>query len=69
MPLKQQSLFPVKGSLQEATAHLKDSLPITDENELHALLMMYHNTLLEELNKYANKTVQKSRQGNRLLDR
>jgi hypothetical protein len=49
MPVKQHSLFPVKDSLYEATSTLKESLPITDENELHALLMMYHNTLLEAL--------------------
>lgn len=67
--LKQQSLFPVKDSLHEAIQYVKDALPITSENEVHALLMLYHNTLIQEIEKHGNQTVQESRQGNRLLDR
>lgn len=40
------SLFPTLGSPQEAIELAKSKLPITDPNELHSLLMIYHNSLL-----------------------
>lgn len=41
-----QSLFPRKDSLKEAVEYLNAQLPITNPNELHSALMLYHNTLL-----------------------
>lgn len=46
----QMSLFPVAESMEAATNHFRASLPIDNENELHSLLAMYHNTLLRGLN-------------------
>lgn len=39
-------LFGRKDSLEDAIEYIDAQLPITDSNKLHALLMMYHNTLL-----------------------
>lgn len=46
----QLSLFPVEPNLLEATNLIKSKLPIVDENELHSLLAIYHNTMLKEIN-------------------
>lgn len=43
------ALFPTLGSLQEVVDFAKSKLPVSDENEMFALLMTYHNTLLKEL--------------------
>jgi hypothetical protein len=43
-------LFPTLGSLQEAVDFAESRLPITDKNALFSLLMIYHNTLLKQLN-------------------
>jgi len=40
------NLFGRKDSLEEAIEYIDAQLPVTDSNKLHALLMMYHNTLL-----------------------
>lgn len=48
-PVKQIPLFPTADSLSEATAIFQSHLPITDENKLHALLMMYQNTMIQEM--------------------
>lgn len=47
-PLKPEvmSIFGRKDSLEEAIEYIDAQLPLTDSNKLHALLMMYHNTLL-----------------------
>ena len=42
-----QPVFPCKDSLQDAVDYIKGQLPITDSNTLYALLMLYHNTLLQ----------------------
>lgn len=42
-------LFPTLGSLEEAATLIQGQLPITDPNKLYALLMMYRNTLIQEL--------------------
>ena len=44
-------LFKTADSLDDAMSRIKASLPITSENEVHALVMMYHNSLLAELAK------------------
>lgn len=43
-------LFPTLGSLQEVVDLAESKLPITNKNEVIALLITYHNTLLKELN-------------------
>lgn len=48
------SLFPTLGSLNEVMALAESKLPITNTNELHALLFTYHNTLIQELQKGAH---------------
>ena len=40
-------LFPTLGSLQDVVHYGESKLPITDKNELFALLMTYHNTILK----------------------
>lgn len=50
-PVKQIPLFPTASSLSEATAIIHSHLPITDENKLQALLMMYQNTMIQEMEK------------------
>lgn len=46
----QMSLFPSMDSLDEVISLAESKLPITDKNELISLLMMYHNTLLNQIN-------------------
>lgn len=43
-----QTIYPEKDTLDEAAEFILDQLPITDPNEMYALLMTYHNTLLKE---------------------
>lgn len=43
---QQQSLFPTADSLEQIEAEAKAALPITDENELMALLHKHQNTIL-----------------------
>jgi hypothetical protein len=40
------NLFPVMGSLQDVVDYATSKLPVTDENEMKAILFTYHNTLL-----------------------
>ena len=44
-----QSLYPTHESLDSFVRLARESLPITDQNTLHSVLMTYHNTLLQEL--------------------
>ena len=44
---KPMSLYPTMGSLKEAQDLAESKLPVTDKNEMLALLMIYHNTLLK----------------------
>lgn len=46
----QMSLFPSMDSLDEVISLAESKLPITDKNELISLMMMYHNTLLNQIN-------------------
>lgn len=43
------TLFPTAGTLREVVDLGESRLPITNQNELFALLMVYHNTLLQEV--------------------
>ena len=45
------TLYPTLDSLLELIKGAENSLPITDRNTLFALLMTYHNTLLNQLEK------------------
>ena len=42
------TLFPTAGTLNEVVDLGESRLPITNQNELFALLMVYHNTLLKQ---------------------
>ncbi len=44
-------LFPTMGSLQEVIDLAEANLPITNKNDMTALLGAYHNTLLKEISK------------------
>lgn len=41
------TLFPTAGTLNEVVDLGESRLPITNQNELFSLLMVYHNTLLQ----------------------
>jgi len=44
-------LFPTMGALQDVIDLAESNLPITNKNDMLAILGAYHNTLLKELNK------------------
>ena len=44
-------LFPTLGSTKEAAQYAQAKLPTVPWNELQAVLLVYHNSLLAELNK------------------
>ena len=46
-PPKPQPVFPTMGSIQEVIDLAESRLPITDKNDMTALLAIYHNTLLK----------------------
>lgn len=46
-PPKPQPVFPTMGSIQEVIDLTESRLPITDKNDMTALLAIYHNTLLK----------------------
>lgn len=45
-----QTLFPTANSLNEVVELGNSRLPITNTNELLSLLLVYHNTLLKQVN-------------------
>ena len=45
------SLFNTANTLEEALNAIKQSLPIHQRNQILALVMVYHNTMLKELTK------------------
>lgn len=45
-----QPLYPTLGSMTEATQFIESQLPITRTNDIRALLMIYQNTLISQLN-------------------
>ncbi len=45
------SLFPTMDSLNDVVALAESKTPVVSKNEMYALLMTYHNTLLSELRK------------------
>lgn len=44
------TLYPTMDSLVEAVAYIEAQCPVDAPNKLFPLLMMYHNTLIKELN-------------------
>ena len=49
--LKHNPMYPTANSLDEALAEIKTRLPIENSIQLKAALMLYHNSLIKELNK------------------
>lgn len=58
MPLQQpdlkrhpayMNLYPAMPTVLDAIQHIEAQVPVTSQNEMFALLMMYHNTLLNSL--------------------
>ena len=49
--LKSNPMYPTANSLDEALAEIKSRLPIENSIQLKAAIMLYHNTLIKELNK------------------
>ena len=47
--MTQLSLFPTLHNTKEVVELIKSQLPITSEIQAHSMMMLYHNTLLEEL--------------------
>ena len=47
MPVQAAPLFPCMNSMADVEAFARACLPITDPNELHALLKVHQNTLLK----------------------
>ena len=50
------TLFPTMGSLSEVVDHAESSLPVDNANQMFAILMAYHNTLLKKLGIQPNAT-------------
>lgn len=46
-----KTLFTTLNTLQEVIELAESKLPITTKNELHTVLLTYHNTLLKQLEK------------------
>lgn len=42
-------VFPTLGNLQEVKDYAESKLPITNKNDMAAILYTYHNTLLKEI--------------------
>ena len=49
-----QSLFRTMDSLESVVEHGVNLFPTVDRNALYSLLMTYHNTLLDQIEKRAN---------------
>ena len=48
------SLYPTMDSLTEAIKYIESQVPLNTPNEVFSLLMVYHNTLLKQLNEKSN---------------
>ena len=49
--LNHNPMYSTANSLDEALAEIKTRLPIENSIQLKAAIMLYHNTLIKELNK------------------
>ena len=54
MSIKPNSVYPTMPSLDTVILKAYSELPITDKNQLYAIIMVYHNTLLEQLKEENN---------------
>ena len=45
------TLFPVCESLEEARAYAEARIPLEHKNDVFSVLMVYHNTLINQLEK------------------
>ncbi len=49
-PVIPMNIYPTLGSVQEVVELANSKLPVVSQNEMYALLMTYHNTLLKVTN-------------------
>ena len=56
MSIKPNTVYPTMPSLDTVILKAYSELPITDKNQLYAIIMTYHNTLLAELESNENST-------------
>ena len=55
MSIKRNSIYPTMPSLDTVILKAYSELPITDKNQLYAIIMNYHNTLLNQLKEESNE--------------
>lgn len=55
MSIKRNSIYPTMPSLDTVILKAYSELPITDKNQLYAIIMTYHNTLLNQLKEEGNE--------------
>lgn len=55
MSIKRNSIYPTMPSLDTVILKAYSELPITDKNQLYAIIMVYHNTLLNQLKEESNE--------------
>ena len=55
MSIKRNSIYPTMPSLHTVILKAYSELPITDKNQLYAIIMVYHNTLLNQLKEESNE--------------
>lgn len=55
MSIKRNSIYPTMPSLDTVILKAYSELPITDKNQLYAIIMTYHNTLLNQLKEESNE--------------
>ena len=55
MSIKPNSVYPTMPSLDTVILKAYSELPITDKNQLYAIIMVYHNTLLKQLKEESNE--------------
>ena len=49
-------VYPTLGSLKEVMDYAESKLPVTNKNEMTAILYTYHNTLLKKITDENNKS-------------
>lgn len=54
------AIYPVADSLDDAWELINSQLPITETNDLKSLLMIYHNSLITELENQNERINQQS---------
>lgn len=54
-PVIPMNIYPTLGSVQEVVELANSKLPVVSQNEMYALLMTYHNSLLKVLHDTENQ--------------